>query len=323
MKDMFYESLFMKRIFHRDDPRQQPGADDVKTVKDIITGLRGTLSPKSLALAKHIESNYDEVAFQSSALLAKKSGCSEATVTRFAYACGFIGGFTEMQEAMRRELRSRVSLPKYVPQRGSRSILSEIAAMEKSIIDEMLASIPEADFSEAVDKIFAGDRFLVVGAHPDSVPAMYAAYFFSAFRPNVHLVTEAGVRSFNAAGRPVPGTVVLAYSFPRYARATLDILAALKDEHTHIIGVTDLSLAPIAEYADTLLLVPTKYASYIDPQAAIMVLNHALMTGVIMRDRDQYHQSIKLYDKYMTANDVFVNSELDIAELTPPEDDDA
>lgn len=262
-----------------------------------------SLSPKLRKLATYIINNHKDAAFLNSSALAKAAGVSEATVTRLAYTLNF-RGYLELRDALQAHAKSVLSLPKYVPRNSKGFVLDEVAVMEKKCIDEMLESISPPLFNKAVQSLYKARSVNVVGTHYNSMPAAYAAYYFQAIRPSVHLFTSENLDIFTRLQDIGRQDVVLAISTARYPRDTQKIIPLFKEREATVIAVTDSQVSPIIPLADQVMIVPIRFfLSHIDPYAAIMVLIHSLVTAVSSKDPQKSKRWIKTYHEYMDYND--------------------
>ncbi len=236
------------------------------------------------------------------AALAKAAGVSEATVTRLAGALD-LNGYPGLREALQSHAKSYMALPKYVPTVDNDFLLAKVAGMERSIIDEMLLSITPELFELVVDKLFQARKVSVLGLHFNVMPASYGAYFLSALRPSVRLVKDVDVAAFTEARESDQRDVVLTICTARYPRGTLKLLPQFKERGATVIAITDSPVAPVAPLADICLVVPMKFLSYVDPFACIMMLLHALVNGVYLRDPDKARRWLKEYDAFMDLHE--------------------
>ncbi len=286
-------------------------------VTNIIKQLREahpSLSPRMRSLATYIVEHHKEAAFMNAAALAKAAGVSEATVTRLAYALD-LNGYPGLRAALQSHAKGYMALPKYVPAGGSDFLLAKVAGMEKSIIDEMLLSINPELFERTVDSLFQARKVTMLGLHFNVMPASYGAYFLSALRPSVRLVKDVDVAAFTGAQESDRRDVVLAICTARYPRGVLKLLPLFKERGATVIAVTDSPMAPVAPLADICLIVPMKFLSYVDPFAGIMVLLHALVNGVYLKDPDRARRWLKKYDAFMDCHEYNSVEGLELGDL--------
>lgn len=254
------------------------------------------LSAKQRFLANYLLQNYKQAAFMNSRELARRTGVSNSTVLRLANTLGY-PRFADFQEDLQDLITERISsLDRYTPaETKGKSLLGRIASLEVSIINKMIEGINPQTFQEAIDLLSRKEHILIVGYESDAFAASYAAETLQIIRGNVTYtksVPDSGLSSVIEKG---DSAVALVYQFPRYYTKTTHLVSFLKRKGLPIIGITDSILSPLAHYADHLLFVPTKYNTFLDPNAATMTLTHALATGVLYSDKANARKNIQRY----------------------------
>lgn len=285
-----------------------------ESVIDHLREIFETLSPKLQRLATYIIDNHKDVAFLNVRSLSRSAGVSETTVTRLAYALDFTG-FSDLKQALQSHMKSYVSLPKYEPESAKGFMLTEVATMEKSIIDEMLRHIPQDLFQRVVDKLHKAKNIIVVGTHYNIMPALYAAHFLSAIRPQVNLIQDLNIDVYAKSQAVGPKDVVLAISTARYPKDTQEILADFHNHGACVITITDSEVAPAVSLSDIVLLVPMKFMSYIDPYSGIMTLIHALVNAVLVAGGEASKKWLENYNYFMGRKDFHTIKDLKVIDL--------
>lgn len=254
------------------------------------------LSTKQRLLANYLLQNSKQAAFMNSRELARKTGVSNSTVLRLASTLGY-PRFADFQEDLQKLITQHVSsLDRYTPaETNGKNLLGRIASLEISITNKMIEGTNPQNFQEAVDLLSHKAHILVVGYEGDAFAAGYAAATLQIIRGNVTYTTSGPDAGLSDVIEKGDNTVALVYQFPRYYSKTTRLVSFLKRKGVSVIGITDSILSPLAHYADPLLFVPTKYNTFIDPNAATMTLTHALATGVLYSDKTNARKNIKRY----------------------------
>ena len=91
----------------------------------------------------------------------------------------------------------------------------------------------------------------------------------------------------NAAGeifeqllRIGPGDVMIAISFPRYSKVTMNTVKFAQDRGATIVAITDNELSPVYQMAEAALLAPSEMISFVDSMVAPLSLINALLIAV-------------------------------------------
>ncbi|WP_352426365.1 MurR/RpiR family transcriptional regulator [Aminomonas paucivorans] len=293
-----------------------PILDDLPLVER-ITNLAGTLSPKQHRLASYILANPLKAAFLTSTALAAEAGVSDSTVIRFAVLLGF-EGYPQLQKELQRAFQDQVAQLDQYPlgqENEAVPLYRKVFALEASLLAATEEALCPRDFETAVDLLARARSVVVLGTPPSASVASYAAFFLGVLRPDVRLVTDLSVGSYTSLQDVGPDSVVLAFSFPRYAAQTSALAEHLHGKGVPIVVVTDSKLAPLATLASTLLVVPMRFISFVDPLAAPMALMHALLIGVFLKDPEHSRKQVKLFEHFWKENRLFLREDMDILGL--------
>ena len=80
-----------------------------------------------------------------------------------------------------------------------------------------------------------------------------------------------------------PGDVLIAISFPRYSRITMNAVKFARDRGATIIAVTDNELSPVYQMSDEALLAPCEMISFVDSMVAPVSILNALLVALANR----------------------------------------
>ena len=109
-------------------------------------------------------------------------------------------------------------------------------------------------------------------------------------------------------GGPVPAgpliemredDVLLAYSFPPYARATQSVIKGVKKRGARVIVVTDSPISPFRDQADVLLLASVSGIGTQNSLVAAIAVANALVNAVAARSPgalERYSETIQMLD---------------------------
>ena len=255
--------------------------------KDILSIIRdemSTFSKGQKRIANYILQNSDKAAFMTASKLGKLSGVSESTVVRFASELGY-DGYPSMQRALQEMIRSRLTSTQRIQaaddQFGGQDVLT---AVIQSDMDKLRMVSDEADrteFSKAVDLILGARHIYILGTRSSYFVAGYLNFYLHLLTGNVTLVqSNAAGEIFEQLLRIGPGDVMIAISFPRYSKVTMNTVKFAQDRGATIVAVTDNELSPVYQMADAALLAPSEMISFVDSMVAPLSLINALLIAV-------------------------------------------
>ena len=76
---------------------------------------------------------------------------------------------------------------------------------------------------------------------------------------------------------------MIAISFPRYSKVTINTVKFARDRGAGIIAITDNELSPVYQLSDAALLAPCEMISFVDSMVAPLSLMNALLVGLAYR----------------------------------------
>lgn len=286
-------------------------------LKTIQNGFN-RMSKGQKIIAEYIINNYDKAAFMTAANLGNTLSVSESTVVRFANALGYSGYRDlqkELQEIVKNKLTTvqRLSIAK--DGYSSSSNESLIRAME-SDIDNIKKTISDLDFNSLsrASRIMVNCRTIyVMGLRSSTFLAGYLCFYLNFLFPNVKLVTSGANDILEQLTKVTKDDVVIAITFPRYSKKTLDALDYVKTKGCNIISVTDSLISPAAGRSDITLIARSDMISFIDSLVAPMSLINALIISLgneMNMDIIPYFEDLeKIWKTYSIYGDSSDNSE--------------
>ena len=264
------------------------------------------LSKGHKKLIKYISENYDKAAFMTASKLGENVGVSESTVVRFATEMGF-KGYPELQKELQQMIKSKLTAVQRME--VSSNLIGEDDAIKKvlngdiELIRDTLESVSDVEFKSAVETINRAKKIYILGVRSSAALASFLYFYLNPVFENVVLVdTSSGSEMFEQMFRISEDDVCVAISFPRYSKQTINALRFINDRGTKIIAITDSTVSPIAEYADTLLVAKSDMVSGVDSLVAPMSLINALIVALTFSRREEVYNNFNrlesIWDEY-------------------------
>ena len=258
--------------------------------KDILhrieTNMAG-FSKGQKRIASYILENYDKAAFLTASKLGKLAEVSESTVVRFASELGY-DGYPSMQRALQEMIRSRLTSTQRIQAAGDlfsgQDVLPAVIQSDIDKLRQMISHPNQSEFDRVVDKIVAGRHIYILGVRSSSFVAGYLHFYMHLLTENVTLIqSNAAGEMFEQMLRMGPGDVMIAISFPRYSKVTINTVKFARDRGAEIIAITDNELSPVYRLSDAALLAPCEMISFVDSMVAPLSLINALLVALSNR----------------------------------------
>ena len=258
-----------------------------KSILHTIESNMSGFSKGQKRIAGYILENYDKAAFMTASKLGKLVGVSESTVVRFASELGY-DGYPSMQRALQEMIRSRLTSTQRIQAAGDLLDREDLlGAVLQSDIDKLREIVGEADraeFDNVVERIMRARHIYILGVRSSSFVAGYLNFYMHLLCENVTLVqSNAAGEIFEQLFRIGPEDVMIAISFPRYSKVTMNTVKFAQDRGASIIAVTDNELSPVYQMSDAALLAPCEMISFVDSMVAPLSLINALLVALAHR----------------------------------------
>ena len=264
------------------------------------------LSPAQRRVAGFLLDHPEEAVWLSAEELGRRSGVSQPTVSRFAYALGF-DGYPELRDQARAQVQEQL--------RSNGNDLDSVSALRRLVASETanlaeLASSPWA--GERIDRIgsnLAESRPLpVLGLRVSKPFADLFVHFAAKVHPDVRSVPS------NSAGddvlvnaRSAGATWLLAFGLPRYPRALQDTIQFARSLGMRVALVTDSPLCPLANDVDDLLAAPVASTLTFDSAVAPMALTMSLLHALTESLSEQGQRRFEEFDQRAADRNLFLD----------------
>lgn len=227
------------------------------TIAAQITGQLGSLTRSEARVAAHALEHTRDVAFYTLDAFAQTVQVSTTTVLRFCRRLGF-SGFSDFQEAVRKEIRSQPDLMEKLQRTAGEGMGSDLLSNAVSrglhCIRQTFHELPVDRLNDAVSRICTANRVFTFGMRESFALAHYAYTRFLTVRQDVFLLGSSNTADVEATLSLTGQDVCLVYLFHRYTKQSLRMLELLKERKIPVILVTSEPCDQVEALADILLL---------------------------------------------------------------------
>ena len=242
------------------------------------------LTATQVRVVDYILANPDQAAFNTAAQLGKGAGVSDATVVRLAQTLGF-KGFSDMQRHLRGRIISRLDTGTRL-KRTTQSVnsladvLQVVMRADLSNLAQTLETTSQETFAKVVEQLRRAGEVYVIGLRSAHALAVFLASALKVLGRRVQLLTPGFDDVWSDLETIGSGSLLVAFSFPRYTSLTVEVAQTAKAAGATVIAFTDSALSPLATAAD--LVMPASFAldSYLESFVAALSLINAIVTGI-------------------------------------------
>ena len=267
------------------------------------------MSKSQEKIAKYILSHLNTTPFLTVEKLAKLSGVSIATITRFVTFLGYKGYpefLKDTQESIKQQLtnieRIKIESEK---NSGEEKDIYEIFEDDVNNIKLTMEDLNLYELKKAVDLLLNAKRIYIVARRSSSVLGIFLKYYLDLMFNNVNLIEniEQIPKQTNEFSDE---DVIIGISFEKYARSTVEIFTYLKTNGAKTIAITDTMLSPLVPYSDITLTAVSKGSTFIESFAAPLSLINVLIVYIEKEKKDLFNSNVELLEAAWKKFDLFI-----------------
>lgn len=282
--------------------------DLLKRIEEMLP----TLSKSQKLIANYILQHYEKAAYMTALKLGNTVNVSESTVVRFANELGF-EGYPELQRSLQNHIKNRLTTLQRMDVTRSRiGEVNQVAGVLNQDIDKIrrtLETLDQENFDNAVSTITAAKQIYIQGAMSSGILANFMYYYLRLILEKVTLVGSVGITELYQQMIHIgEGDLLIAMSFPRYAKSTIEACRFAHEAGAQIIAITDSENSPITQYAHNTLIACSDMVSFVDSIVAPMSLINALIAAVSGTNRCRVEQTFRKLEQLWDSNEIYDRS---------------
>ncbi len=279
--------------------------DLLKTIEEKMQSF----SKGQKLIGSYVLEHYDKAAYMTAAKMGKIVGVSESTVVRFAIELGY-DGYPDFQNSLKKLIPARLTSFQRVEVTnsllGDGNVLEKVLLSDAEKIRRTLEEIDQDSFEEAVERIVSAKTIYIIGVRSSSSLAGFLNYNLRMIFDRVVFVqTTSGSEMFEQIMRIGEGDVMIAISFPRYSKRIINAVEYARSRNANVVALTDSKLAPIASYANQLLIAQSDMVSFVDTLVAPLSIINALVVAVSRKKHDELAARLRTLEEVWEKYDVY------------------
>jgi DNA-binding MurR/RpiR family transcriptional regulator len=247
------------------------------------------LSKRLQQVARYVLDEPNELALETLAVIARRSGVQPSAIVRFAQSFGFTGA-SQMQRLFRDGLLSANNALGYGERvrRFSESVsqtaagdglLAEFVEGNILALRNLNETVSEEDMRAAVNEISKAGIVHVVGFRRAFPISSYLAYSLQQLGKHVQFIDGVGGLALPQANTIGARDLLIAVSFHPYAPETIELVDVAAGKGAAILAISDSRVSPIAKRATVALQVQDSEVRSFRSLAASMCLAQAVAIG--------------------------------------------
>lgn len=261
-----------------------------------------SLTAAQKRIADYVLENTSEVAFLTVDRLAAQTGVSASSVTRFAVEMGF-SGYPELQDLVQSAVRRQLST---TGRPEALNVYSASFECEVRAIEEVGQMNSSALLDQVVTMLMEAREICIMGMRSSYGLADYLAFQLNRALGTATLLSQDSGRMLEHLVGLNGADVLVAISFPPYARVTHQSATYARERGVRVLAITDGPRSPLAPLADLMLQVPFDRETLFHSQTTALALEHALVVGVAARRPEQVRGRVERISEEMARAGIFV-----------------
>lgn len=207
-------------------------------------------------VADYIIKNPLDVAFLTVDQLAGIVGTSTTTIMRLTFSLGY-SGYAEFQKGLQEILRNRAApqtrLEANLKDINQSDLWNRFAENQIHNIQSTLEMIPVQTLDKTLEMIVSAERIFCTSVRSGMPVAQYLTFGINRLLGNCDLIV-ADLSDWVDKGVSLTSRdLVIATSFPRYARRIVEFVMTAKEKGAQVISITDSYSSPLVKYSDIIL----------------------------------------------------------------------
>jgi DNA-binding MurR/RpiR family transcriptional regulator len=258
------------------------------------------LTRKQKEVARFALDNEHLVALASVADVAQQAGVSTATVVRFCQALGY-EGYRDLQAAIRQTFaRFATTIQRHEARLASplpeSAVVARVCAADMHNIERTLELVDAETFEAAVTALGQATRILVIGEGLSASPVLFLAHSLKVMGLPICAVTTGGAPLSLEVSTLKPSDLLVAISFWRYSRETVEAMRWAREIGTKRIAITDSEVSPLAQLADVAFVASTYGIAHSSSPVAPISLINGLVAALSFRRPQQTLAALRRVD---------------------------
>ncbi|MDD2352767.1 MAG: MurR/RpiR family transcriptional regulator [Atribacterota bacterium] len=186
------------------------------------------LTASQQKIAQYLLKNYEKAAFLTAAKLGKEVGISESTVVRFATVLGY-SGYPELQIVLQDMIKEQLTTVNKLKHSinnvyKGKDILYQVLQSDLDNLENTMNEVSPQSFEQLIDLILKSDVIYIVGLRTAASMALFFNQALSLFLRNTKSITYGMEDLFEQIAGINKKDLLIAISFPRYTRRTVEIV---------------------------------------------------------------------------------------------------
>jgi DNA-binding MurR/RpiR family transcriptional regulator len=269
---------------------------------DLVAAVSSQLTPTERRVAEAVLAEPTLLAFGTVSDLAGRVGTSRPSIVRFATKLGF-GGYTELQQHVRRDLSHRLSRPSdRIRSDGETELPARVAINDA--ISTVFDALDGERLAELAQPVARAEKVWILSGETSQAGAHALHSGLSMVRPGVRALEEHSYATDLSDAGPRDAAVV--FDFFRYRKQVATAARVFADAGVTVVAITDSPLSPLVELADTWVQIEVPAIGPFDSSVPVVAMCELLVARVARDLQDVATNRIDRIEALWEETEVFL-----------------
>jgi len=266
-------------------------------------------TPTQKRLANYLLSNKYEASFLTADEMAAEIGTAPSTIVRFAKDIGY-GGYPGLQKHLRKLLIKKINnigqlekAKKFKPPEKE-TVISLSLVKSLANLHKLIEMQNEKDIKKFASLLISSHKKYIIASR--SAFSLGHFFFFQTRKiiPGVFLLNNFDNGIYDTMREIDKEDVIVAISFPRYAKLTMSFAEYFHKRGTKILSITHNKTSPLFKVSEVSLFCPYEGPTFHNSNVAAMALLEAIISEIFNRVRNSSIQLLEREESILLDFDV-------------------
>ncbi len=254
-------------------------------------------------VADYIIKNPMDVAFLTVDQLAGIVGTSTTTIMRLTFSLGY-SGYTEFQKGLQEILRNsaapKVRLETNLKAQSQNDLWIRCAENQLNNIKSTVETISEETLNNALEMIVSAKRIFCTSVRSGLPVAEFLNFGLNRMLGNSDLIIADQSDWVEKAIDFTSSDLVIAASYPRYARRIVEFTTTAKKYNAKVISITDSYSSPLVKSSDIVLPCSSGSIAFHNSPAASIFVAEYLISAIAIKHPEKIKKRLDKVNALLT-----------------------
>ncbi len=283
--------------------------EPAKNLKEYLETHFEQFTQTQKRLANYLLSNTDEASFLTADEIAAEINTTSSSVVRFAKEIGY-SGYPELQKELRELVLAKINsigqLERArhfkIPQEGS--VINLSLMKDLSNLNQLIKMKQEDNTNKFADVVLSSRKKYIIANRSALSLGHFLFFKTRMIIPDMFFLTNFDGGIFDVLKELNSEDVVIAISFPRYTKLTIDFARAAESQGIQVMSITDSRTSPLFKLSQVCLFSPCEGSTYLKSNVAAMALINAIISDIFSRDSNSAIHNLEKEEAILSDHNI-------------------